>query len=263
MAIGGSVDRESQAKSLEQLKSDFAAEPVNYFLSQWWENGQCERWAEMHIQNHLNFGISITSRVEGSHGAIKRGLTSSSGTLYTAGKELNRRGIERAQHLSVEESNEALFVRLEIRNEIETSKLCTTISRSALGLVYAEVLNMESLPSAVATHRIQLVPISITEIDPRWWVHPEFPPVNVAFQHIDAAILLELKDPAATLPRKGRPKGTRRLQTSAEVVQKFADRIEKVRRCGSCKNTGHDRRKCPKLLSNLMTTDNEATAIEH
>ncbi|KAK9323324.1 hypothetical protein V1517DRAFT_320893 [Lipomyces orientalis] len=36
----------------------------------------------MHIQNQLNFGISTTSRVAGSHGAIKRGLTSSSGTLY-------------------------------------------------------------------------------------------------------------------------------------------------------------------------------------
>ncbi|KAK9327764.1 hypothetical protein V1520DRAFT_298793 [Lipomyces starkeyi] len=106
------------------------------------------------------------------------------------------------------------------------------------------------------SHRIQLgVPLSITQIDPRWWVHPEFPPVNVAFQRIDAAILLELKDPVATLPRKGRPKGTRRLQTSAEVVQKIADRIEKVRRCGSCKNTGHDRRKCPKLLSNLIITE--------
>ncbi|KAK9427103.1 hypothetical protein V1505DRAFT_402732 [Lipomyces doorenjongii] len=113
------------------------------------------------------------------------------------------------------------------------------------------------------SHRIQLgVPISITQIHPRWWVHPEFPPVNVAFQHIDAAILLELKDPSATLPRKGRPKGTRRLQTSAEVVQKTADRIEKVRRCGSCKNTGHDRRKCPKLLTNLITTENDGTAKE-
>ncbi|KAK9329157.1 hypothetical protein V1520DRAFT_343998 [Lipomyces starkeyi] len=104
------------------------------------------------------------------------------------------------------------------------------------------------------SHRIQLgVPISITQIDPRWWVHPEFLPVNVAFQRIDAAILLELKDPVATLPRKGRPNGTRRLQTPAEV---------KVRQCGSCKNTGHDRRKCPKLLSNLIITENEATAKE-
>ncbi|KAK9353428.1 hypothetical protein V1523DRAFT_440266 [Lipomyces doorenjongii] len=93
-----------------RAKRDFAAEPVHYFLSQWWENGQCERWAEMHIRNHPNFGISTTSRVERSHGAIKRG------------------------------SNEALFVRLEITNQIETSKLCTAISRSGLELVYGEVM---------------------------------------------------------------------------------------------------------------------------
>ncbi|ODQ68873.1 hypothetical protein LIPSTDRAFT_76620 [Lipomyces starkeyi NRRL Y-11557] len=111
------------------------------------------------------------------------------------------------------------------------------------------------------SHRIQLgVPISITDVHPRWWVNPKFPPVNVFFQHIDAEVLLHLKDPAAALPRKGRPKGTRRLQTSAEVVQKMTDRVEKVRRCGSCKKTGHDRRNCPKPSNNLITTENEATA---
>ncbi|ODQ71079.1 hypothetical protein LIPSTDRAFT_5106 [Lipomyces starkeyi NRRL Y-11557] len=90
------------------------------------------------------------------------------------------------------------------------------------------------------SHRIQLgVPISITQIDPRWWVHPEFLPVNVAFQRIDAAILLELKDPVATLPRKGRPNGTRRLQTPAEVVQ-----LPTASR------------------NNLIITENEATAKE-
>ncbi|KAK9250292.1 hypothetical protein V1507DRAFT_394894, partial [Lipomyces tetrasporus] len=93
-----------------------------------------------HIRNHLNFGLSTTSRVERSHGAMKGALTSSSGTLYTAGKKLNRRGIDRAQQLSVIGSNETLFVRLEIKSQIETSKLCTAISRSALELVYAEVV---------------------------------------------------------------------------------------------------------------------------
>ncbi|KAK9428581.1 hypothetical protein V1505DRAFT_287553, partial [Lipomyces doorenjongii] len=265
-AIGGSVDSESQTNSLEELKRDFAAEPVHYFLSQWWENGQCERWAEMHIRNHPNFGISTTSRVEGSHGAIKRGLTSSSGSLYTAGKKMNRQDNDRAQHLSIEGSNEALFVRQEIRNQIETSKLCTAISRSGLALVYGEVMkkmqqqqqedgSWETCACSAwhryllpCSHRIQLgVPISVADIHPRWWVYPDFPPVNVSFQHIDPEILLGLKDPVAALPRKGRPKGTRRLQTSAEVVQKTTDRIEKVRRCGSCKMPGHNRRKCPKL----------------
>ncbi|KAK9362205.1 hypothetical protein V1504DRAFT_474501 [Lipomyces starkeyi] len=73
---------------------------------------------------------------------------------------------------------------------------------------------------------------------------------------------LDLKDPPAALPRKGRPRGTRRLNTSAETVQIATDRIEKVRRRGSCKNTGHNRRKCPKLSSNLTNTENETTATE-
>ncbi|KAK9371709.1 uncharacterized protein V1513DRAFT_454770 [Lipomyces chichibuensis] len=279
--IASSVDSEDQEKSLEKLKCDFSSNAVDYFLSQWWENGQCGRWAEIHIRNYLNFGISTTSRVEGSHGAIKGALTSSSGTLYTAGKKLNRRGIDRAQQLSVIGSTQTLFVRQEIRNQIETSKLCTAISRSALELVYGEVVkklhqqedegsrencgcstwNRYLLP---CSHRIELaVPISITDIHPRWWVvHPEFSPVNVEFQHIDAELLLDLKDPAAALPRKGRPKGTRRLKTSSEAVQIATDRIEKARRCGSCKNSGHNRRKCPKLSSNLTTTENETTSTE-
>ncbi|KAK9360805.1 hypothetical protein V1504DRAFT_453311 [Lipomyces starkeyi] len=70
------------------------------------------------------------------------------------------------------------------------SKLCTAISQSALELVYAEVVkklhqqeeegsgencrcstwNRHLLP---CSHRIQLgVPISITDIHPRWWVYP-------------------------------------------------------------------------------------------
>ncbi|KAK9344556.1 hypothetical protein V1522DRAFT_410121 [Lipomyces starkeyi] len=42
--------------------------------------------------------------------------------------------------ISVIGSNETLFVRLEIRSQIETSNLCTAISRSVLELVYAEVV---------------------------------------------------------------------------------------------------------------------------
>ncbi|KAK9249676.1 hypothetical protein V1507DRAFT_469955 [Lipomyces tetrasporus] len=66
-------------------------------------------------------------------------------------------------------------------------------------------------------------------------------------------MLLDLKDPAAALPRKGRPRGTRPLKTSAEIVQIATARIKKLRRCGSCKNTGHNRRKCPKLSNDLTT----------
>ncbi|KAK9342311.1 hypothetical protein V1522DRAFT_460971 [Lipomyces starkeyi] len=35
---------------------------------------RCERWAEGHIRNHLNFGLSTASRVEGSHGAMNGAL---------------------------------------------------------------------------------------------------------------------------------------------------------------------------------------------
>ncbi|KAK9313733.1 hypothetical protein V1524DRAFT_448709 [Lipomyces starkeyi] len=153
--------------------------------------------------------------------------------------------------ISVIGSNETLFVRLEIRSQIETSNLCTAISRSVLELVYAEVVKKLrqqeeecSRENCGCSTWNPSVPISITDIHPRWWVHPQFSP------HIDAEML------------KGRRRGTRRLKTSAETVQIATDRIKKVRRCGSCKNTGHNRRKCPQHLSNVTTTENETTATE-
>ncbi|ODQ76056.1 hypothetical protein LIPSTDRAFT_66893 [Lipomyces starkeyi NRRL Y-11557] len=60
----------------------------------------CERWVEIHLRKYSNFGISTSSRVEGSHGAMKSALTSSSGTIYTAAKKINRRGTERSQCLA-------------------------------------------------------------------------------------------------------------------------------------------------------------------
>ncbi|KAK9310952.1 hypothetical protein V1524DRAFT_462018, partial [Lipomyces starkeyi] len=158
-------------------------------------------------------------------------------------------------------SNETLFVRLEIWNQIETSNLCTTISRSALELVYAEVVKKLHQQEEEGS-REDCGYSTWNHIHPRWWVHPEFSPVNVAFQHIDDEMLLDLKDPPAALPRKGHPRGTRRLNTSAETLQIATDRIEKVRRCGLCKNTGNNRRKCPKLSSNLTNTENRTTATE-
>ncbi|KAK9311605.1 hypothetical protein V1524DRAFT_418851 [Lipomyces starkeyi] len=88
------------------------------------------------------------------------------------------------------------------------------------------------------------VPLDVHDIHPRWRVHPEIPPLNVNWQDIDSQKLRVLKDPQAALPRKGRPRGTRRLRTSAEVIQKATDRMEKVRRCGSCHKVGHNRRRC-------------------
>ncbi|KAK9427569.1 hypothetical protein V1505DRAFT_417432 [Lipomyces doorenjongii] len=217
----------------------------------------CERWAEVHIHKHPNLGISTTSRVEGSHGAMKGALTSSSGSLCTVGNKINRKGRDRAEQLSILSSNENL----------RTAKLCTAISRSALDLVYVEAMkkvhkqeeegtkykcscetaNRYLLP---CSHRIQVgVPLDVQEIHPCWRVHPELPPLKVSWQHIDPDRLSVLQDPPVTLPRKGRRKGTRRLKTPAEVVQKAADRMEKVRRCGSCHKIGHNRRRCPGLLS--------------
>ncbi|ODQ71501.1 hypothetical protein LIPSTDRAFT_73196, partial [Lipomyces starkeyi NRRL Y-11557] len=60
---------------------------------------------KIHLRKYSNFGISTSSRVEGSHGAMKSALTSSSGTIYTAAKKINRRGTERSQQLSIIGSN--------------------------------------------------------------------------------------------------------------------------------------------------------------
>ncbi|KAK9236617.1 hypothetical protein V1525DRAFT_406313, partial [Lipomyces kononenkoae] len=160
-----------------------------------------------------------------------------------------------------------MHVRLEIRNRIKTASLCTAISRSALELAYAEVSkklhhNDEDgtrencscvtgdrylLPSS---HRIQLgVPLDVTEIHPRWRVSQVLPPLNVAWHNIDPETLSSiLKDPKASLPRKGRPTGTRRLQTSAENILNAAYRRENVWRCGSRHAAGHNRRTCPQSL---------------
>ncbi|KAK9241912.1 hypothetical protein V1506DRAFT_569289 [Lipomyces tetrasporus] len=166
------------------------------------------------MQKYSNCGISTTSTAEGSHGALKGALPSSSGTLHTATKIINRKGTERSQQLS-----------------IETSTLCTAISRPALEMVYAEAAKKlqhqekdGTTEKCSCTIRSQLgLPIDVTSIHPRWRVQTTLP------------------DPLAAIPRKGRPKGTRRLKTSAEIVQLSSDRIEKVRR------SGHDRRSCPKL----------------
>ncbi|KAK9333648.1 hypothetical protein V1520DRAFT_331327 [Lipomyces starkeyi] len=247
--IASSIESGDQEKELEHLRKTFPTEAVNYFLNQWWVDGQCERWAERYICKHPNFGISTTSRVEGSHGALKRALTSSSGTLYAAAKKINHSGIERSQQLSVISSNENLFVRLEIRNQVETALLCTAISRSALELVYAEVmkkLHHQEEDGAIdecsctvrsryllpCSHQIQLgLPLDVTHIHPRWRVQPTLSALNITPQHLQPDVLSVLKDP------------------QTEIIQKVADRIEKVRRCGSCHRVGHNRRKCPKLLN--------------
>ncbi|KAK9342444.1 hypothetical protein V1522DRAFT_416189 [Lipomyces starkeyi] len=67
--------------------------------------------------------------------------------------------------------------------------------------------------------------------------------------------------------RKKGPKGTRRLKTSAEIIQKAAEQMDKVRRCGSCRRVGHNRRRCPRLLTRTSSAHendlNEGMADEH
>ncbi|ODQ73929.1 hypothetical protein LIPSTDRAFT_275981 [Lipomyces starkeyi NRRL Y-11557] len=97
-------------------------------------------FTEYHISRYANFGMNTTSRVEGSHAALKRSLSSSSGTLYAAGQRISYRDAERSTQNSIVGATENLVVRVDIRNQLETSMLCTRISRSALELVYTEVL---------------------------------------------------------------------------------------------------------------------------
>ncbi|KAK9327505.1 hypothetical protein V1520DRAFT_393829 [Lipomyces starkeyi] len=200
---------------------------LNFF-----KDGKCECWAEVFIRKYLNFGISTTSRVEESH----RALTLSTGTLYTAGNKINRRDIDRSEELSIIGSNENILVRLEIRNQIETSGLSTVISRSALELVYTEVAvegdAAEILWGCSIWHRYRLPCFHQIRHGFLFPVHPVFPPLNIDWQQIDPQTLLTVRDSPVRLPRKGRPIGTRRLPTSAEISQETGDRDGKVRRCG-------------------------------
>ncbi|KAK9427913.1 hypothetical protein V1505DRAFT_378615 [Lipomyces doorenjongii] len=65
---------------------------------------------------------------------------------------------------------------------------------------------------------------------------------HISSQGPQPEVLSVLKDSQSVLPRNSRPRGTRRLQTSAEIIQiqKAADRIEKVKRGGSCHKVGSD-----------------------
>ncbi|KAK9336856.1 hypothetical protein V1521DRAFT_302366 [Lipomyces starkeyi] len=139
---------------------------VHNFLDQWWVDGNYERWAEVFIRKYLNFGISTTSRLEGSHGAMKGVVTSSSGTLYSYGwqqdKSLSHRSIKSLSFFFG--SNENLLVRLEIRNQVDTSGLCTVISSSALELVYTELKRTSLRFYAVVPFGIVIVCSS----DPAW-----------------------------------------------------------------------------------------------
>ncbi|KAK9366134.1 hypothetical protein V1509DRAFT_631017 [Lipomyces kononenkoae] len=221
--IASSIDRDSQDEELKQLRDKFPAQAVEYFFHQWWDNGVCECWADIYIRNHPNFGIATTSRVEGSHGAMKSALTSSSGTLQTATNKINSRSTESSRERSITGSNKDLFVRLDIRQQAETAALCTSISRFALEMIYAEVtkrLHHQEEEGAAegcscAIRGRYLLPcshliepgqsIDLTSIHPRWRVHATLPPINVASEHIDPQMLSAIRDPPLAIPTKGRP----------------------------------------------------------
>ncbi|KAK9343506.1 hypothetical protein V1522DRAFT_438106 [Lipomyces starkeyi] len=227
------------------------AKVVDYFLNQWWIGGTAERWAEFNISRYPKFGISTTSSVEGSHSALKGALSSSSGSLSTAGQKLNHRNRQRLEQLGVVNSNENIIVRYNIRTQIETSMLCSAISRSALELIHAEVMKkvhgqeepgtMDKCNCATriryllpCSHQIRLgVPIQVTDVHPRWRIHGALPTLTIPSQNLDPSAIAGLKDPAVLVRRKGRPRGTRRLPTSAEIVQRAVDEV------------GHTRRTCP------------------
>ncbi|KAK9327708.1 hypothetical protein V1520DRAFT_393680 [Lipomyces starkeyi] len=180
-------------------------------------------------------------RFEGSHSALKGALGSSARTLYTAGQKLNHRNSQRSEQPGVLNSSENIIVRYDIRTQVETSMLCSAISRSALELIHAEVMKkvhgqeepgtMDNCNCATriryilpCPHQIQLgVPIQVTQ--------GPLPAVTGPRENLD----LSLKDHAVLIRRKD----------SAEIVQQAADRAERVRRCGSCRRVGHTRRTCP------------------
>ncbi|KAK9488640.1 hypothetical protein V1527DRAFT_493951 [Lipomyces starkeyi] len=175
-------------------------------------------------------------------------ITSSSGILYAAGRRINYSGSERSRELSVVSANENLFVRVDIRNQIETSMLCTAISRSALEVVHTEVVKKVyhqeengTIDKCSCTHQIQLsLSLEVAQIHTCWRVGV----VDVPKQTLDASVL------------KGRARGTRRLPTSAEIVQ----RAEKV--YGSCHKAGHNRRSCPKISDIDGTANQQPDAVD-
>ncbi|KAK9326926.1 hypothetical protein V1520DRAFT_376272 [Lipomyces starkeyi] len=139
---------------------------------------------------------------------MKTALTSSSGTLHTATNKINRQDIERSQILSVVGSNQNVHVRLEIRNQVETSMLCTAISRSALEMVYAEVVKKlqhheeEGCRCKIRTRF--LLPCS-HEIVLGQPIDPTIPVINNPSQDMDSAILVLLDPPKVGHNRRTYP----------------------------------------------------------
>ncbi|KAK9350350.1 hypothetical protein V1523DRAFT_442675 [Lipomyces doorenjongii] len=179
------------------------------------------------LNRYSNFGICTSSREE------RIALTSSSRTIHTAVKKKETVG-----DLNVHSS-------LVSSDRIGTWLLqcCVQQSRSALGMVYAEVMKrLHQEQGHIDETCTSWLPIDIGSIHPRWRVHGNLPPFNTPWQHIDPGTLSAIAGPAiCRRARKRLPKGTRRLRTSAATAQRVSDRVEKVKRCGSCHRVGHNR----------------------
>ncbi|KAK9481801.1 hypothetical protein V1527DRAFT_499535 [Lipomyces starkeyi] len=233
-AVASSMNPTELEKELAAMKAKFPPKAVDYFLNQWWIGGIAERWAEFHISRYLNFGISTTSR--------------------------------HSEQLSVINSNENIIVRYNIRTQVETSMLCSAISRSALELIHTEVMKkihgqeepgtMDKCNCATriryllpCPYQMQLdVPLQVAQIHPRWRIQGALPALNVPSQNLDSS----------------RPRGTRRLATSAEIVQRAGDRTERVRRCGSCRrqSTGHTREGQSGFSASLPSANDASIQVE-
>ncbi|KAK9390753.1 hypothetical protein V1515DRAFT_43996 [Lipomyces mesembrius] len=76
---------------------------------------------------------------------------------------------------------------------------------------YMQLFNLASLSFAL---------VASIDVNHRWQVHPVFPPLNINWRHIDPQTLSNVKEPQVGLPRKGRPRGTRRLPHQLRLSRK-------------------------------------------
>ncbi|KAK9344644.1 hypothetical protein V1522DRAFT_437200 [Lipomyces starkeyi] len=149
---------------------------------------------------------------------------------------MNYRNRQHSTQLSVILSNENIIVRYSIRTQKIHGPGTMDKCNCATRIRYL-------LP---CSHQIQLgVPLQVAQVHPRWRIQGALPALTVPNQNLDSSAIADIKDIAVLVKRKGRPRGTRRLAISAEIVQRAADRTERVRRCGSCRRFGHTRRTCP------------------
>ncbi|ODQ73375.1 hypothetical protein LIPSTDRAFT_71788, partial [Lipomyces starkeyi NRRL Y-11557] len=179
---------------------------------------------------------------EGSHSALKGALGSSAGTLYTAGQKLNHRNNQRSEQLGVLNSSENIIVRYDIRTQVETSMLCSAISRSALELIHAEEEpgTMDNCNCATiiryllpCSHQIQLgVPIQVTQVHPRWRIQGPLPAVTGPRENLDLSAIAGLKDPAVLVTRKD-SQPLPRLFNGQQIGQKGCDDVDPAEGLGT------------------------------